>query len=123
MERDRADRSLNSMVNMKLNNKLLRNAGGSLTLPREKTMKIATHLISISEMDRSLASLPQNDRFIGSRNMNTERRMTIPNLPMDPPQGFRKGFYECLNNSANPFHRRGTEISQGYDMYKLRKCS
>jgi hypothetical protein len=108
---------------MKLNTRLLRNAGGSVNLPRENSIKLATHLISISEMDRTLASLPQKDRFIGSRNMNTERRMTIPALPIDPPQGFRKGFYECLNNSANPFHRRGTEISQGYDMYQLRKFS
>ena len=111
------------MVNIKLNTRLLRNAGGSVNLPRENSIKLATHLISISEMDRTLASLPQKDRFIGSRNMNTERRMTIPALPIDPPHGFRKGFYECLNNSANPFHRRGTEISQGYDMYQLRKFS
>ena len=74
-------------------------------------------------MERKLALLPQKERMIGSRQLNTERRLSVPALPIEPPQGFRKGFYECLNFSPNPFHRRGTEISQGYDVYQLRKAS
>ena len=46
------------MIHMKINSRLVRNAGGSVTLAPEKMINKATHLISIAEMDRKLAHLP-----------------------------------------------------------------
>lgn len=49
--------------------------------------------------------------------------MSIPSLPIDPPPQFIKDFYSLLTKAGHPFHRRGTEVSKGYDIYNLRKNS
>jgi hypothetical protein len=49
--------------------------------------------------------------------------MSVPDLPIEPPAKFRKEFFNLLASCGNPFHRRGTEVSQGYDVYKLRNAS
>lgn len=57
------------------------------------------------------------------RAFNTERRLSVPALPLEPPTQFKKDYYNLLMGSGNPFHRRGTEVSQGFDVYQLRKHS
>lgn len=47
--------------------------------------------------------------------------MSVPALPIDPPNSAKRNYYNLLVNNGNPFHRRGTEISRGYDANKLRK--
>ncbi len=72
-------------------------------------------------MDNSLAKVPQRDRIVGNRSFNTERKMSVPALPIDPPNSVKRNYFNLLVNNGNPFHRRGTEISRGYDTNKLRK--
>ena len=67
LERSQAISGLHLIENPKLNSRLIRNAGGSVTLHPHAPIQHATHLISIAEMDRKLAHLPQKERLIGSR--------------------------------------------------------
>lgn len=110
-----------------MNNRLLRNAGGQIIVENNKTIAQkpvkATDLITITEMSQKLARVPQNSRTIGNKYFNTERKLSVPDLPIDPPNNFVSNFYNLLTQSPNPFNRRGTEISEGYDKYKLRKNS
>ena len=57
------------------------------------------------------------------RAFNTERKLSVPALSIEPPMQYKKDYYSLLLNSGNPFHRRGTEVSQAYDVYRLRKHS
>ena len=60
IERKAHDRNLQEFVNMKLNNKLLRNAGGEIMLAKPSGIPCtrATQLISIAEQVQAVAKLP-----------------------------------------------------------------
>ena len=127
IDKARAIKGLHEFESIKLNNRLLRNAGGQIIVENNKTIAHkpvkATDLITITEMSQKLARVPQNPRTIGNKCFNTERKLSVPDLPIDPPNNFVSNFYNLLTQSPNPFNRRGTEISEGYDKYKLRKNS
>lgn len=53
----------------------------------------------------------------------SERNLKPGPVLIDPRPAFTQDYYRLLSNSGNPFHRRGTEISRGYDSNKLRKDS
>jgi hypothetical protein len=59
----------------------------------------------------------------GMRAFNTDRKMSVPALQIDPPTQFKKEYLNLLMGGVHPFHRRGTEVSRGYDVYQMRKHS
>ncbi len=55
----------------------------------------------------------------------TNREVVVqpPDMVIPSPSSFKQSYFNLLTESANPFHRRGTEISQGYDNFGYRKAT
>lgn len=51
IERKACERKLHEFINPKINNRLLRNAGGEIILPHSRPVVRATQLISIAEQE------------------------------------------------------------------------